>query len=319
MDYTSIIGVDVASKKLDLCYMQDDQLQYQTVDYSEEKLDELFEKKLKISLKCCTIGMESTGEYHLKAARYFLKKGSQVKVLNPILTNQYTRATIRGMKTDKTDSKIIHDLIARGEGYQVTAEELSNQQKEFLRLAASLTGKAVQLKLQLQSTRRKEIAGTEDVEEKMLKVIKEIESLSNELVEKATEERSREEELIDSIPGFAVKLSAIVHHEIGDIHRFDNVKSLVAYAGLDPRVKQSGEQLKTSGRITKRGSKMLRSALYMAANVARRYDPGLNKYYEKKKDEGRSHKEILCMIGRKLLFRIVAVIKEDRPYVVEKE
>ncbi|PIT98232.1 MAG: hypothetical protein COT71_01670 [Candidatus Andersenbacteria bacterium CG10_big_fil_rev_8_21_14_0_10_54_11] len=90
---------------------------------------------------------------------------------------------------------------------------------------------------------------------------------------------------------------------------------MVAYAGLDPRIKQSGSKLNTTGRLTKRGSPMLRHALYVAANVARRFDPELNAYYLKKREEGRRHAEVLCIIARKLLYRIHAVLRERRPYV----
>lgn len=106
----------------------------------------------------------------------------------------------------------------------------------------------------------------------------------------------------------------MVVHEIGDINRFDSPAGLVAYAGLDPRVKESGKREHGRGRITKRGSVYLRAALYLAANVARIYDKGLDDYYEKKKSEGRHHKEILCMISRKLLHRIYAVWKGERMY-----
>ena len=109
-------------------------------------------------------------------------------------------------------------------------------------------------------------------------------------------------------------LAAVVHHEIGDITRFKNAKSLVAYAGPDPRIKQSGAMLNTTGRLTKRGSTALRHALFLAANVARRYDAELADYYAGKRAQGRSHREVLCIIARKLLYRINAILRSERPY-----
>jgi transposase len=111
-------------------------------------------------------------------------------------------------------------------------------------------------------------------------------------------------------------LSAVVHYELGSVDRFKNARSLVSFAGLDPRIKQSGHKLNTTGRLLKRGSPHLRAALFLAANVARRYDPELNQYYEKKKTEGRAHTEILCMIARKLLYRIWAVLRDRREYQI---
>ena len=68
--------------------------------------------------------------------------------------------------------------------------------------------------------------------------------------------------------------------------RFKSGKQLVAYAGLDPKVKQSGASLAHNTAITKRGSPYLRRAFFIAASVAQRYDPDLKAYYEKKRAEG---------------------------------
>lgn len=138
--------------------------------------------------------------------------------------------------------------------------------------------------------------------------------MAEELVAKATTNPSEPEQLIRSIPGFGAKLAAVVHHELGDITRFKNAKSLVAFAGLDPRIKQSGSMLNTTGHLTKRGSTSLRYALFLAANVARRYDAELGDYYAQKRVEGRTHREVLCIISRKLLYRINALVRSHRTY-----
>lgn len=117
-----------------------------------------------------------------------------------------------------------------------------------------------------------------------------------------------------SIPGFGVKLAALVHHELGDITRFRNARALIAYAGLEPRMRQSGALLNTAGRLSKRGSAELRHALFIATNVASRWEPELKTYYQMKRSQGRTHKEVLCIISRKLLRRIGAVLRERRPY-----
>lgn len=315
MDYTSILGIDVASSKLDVCLKSEKGLEYDQLDYTDDALDNFLDNHPEISSSNCLVGMESTGDYHLKVLKFFLEKGFQVKVLNPILTKQYTRTTIRGTKTDKKDSEIICKLIDQGEGDLADLNDFSGNSKEFLRLSNTLTKYASGLKQRMQSVKRKSLPGTKGITKQLENVINSLEKLSGSLVDKATINRSQDEELIDSIPGFAIKLSAIVSWEIGDVHQFKNAKSLVAYAGLDPRIRQSGHKLHTTGRLTKRGSSHLRTALFLAANVARRHDPELKEYYHKKQSEGRSHKEILCMISRKLLARIYAVLKERRPYV----
>lgn len=315
MPCASIIGIDVASEKLDVCVQTDEQSSVVTIPYTDAALQDFLTERPALTVQDSLVGLESTGDYHLKAARFFLAKGFAVKLLNPILTKQYTRTTIRGTKTDKTDAELIVKLLAEGHGSPLTLANIQDEQRALLRVSDSLTKVATQLQLQLQSLKRKSLNGVDTLTHHLTELIAEIKEIAGEAVEEATVNPSEEERFIDSIPGFAVKLSAIVHHEIGDVTRFPNAKSLVAYAGLDPKIIQSGKKLNTTGRITKRGSSYLRTALYLAANVARNHEPELHSYYEMKKAQGWSHTEVLCMIARKLLARVFTVLKERRCYV----
>jgi len=315
MDYTSkFVGIDVASTKLDVCWDTTQGLAHQTILYDEQSLNDFLTEHPELVVGQSIMGVESTGEYHLKVAKYFLNLGFTVKVINPIITKEYTRATIRGKKTDKTDSQLIHKALSEGHGDVVNLSQLTNESKELLRLSASLNVIVHQLGQRIQSTERKELSGLEEIQRQLYDILDELKDTNERIVAKATEERSDEELYIDSIPGFAVKLSAVTHHEIGDINRFKNFKSLVAFAGLDPKIKQSGNNLNVTGRLTKRGSSHLRAGLFLAANSARQCDQDLNNYYLKKKSEGRSYTEIMCMISRKLLARIYTVLKEQRMY-----
>jgi transposase len=73
-----------------------------------------------------------------------------------------------------------------------------------------------------------------------------------------------EYDLIQSIPGIGTKIAATILAEIGEIDRFDHAKKLVAFAGVDPSVFSSGKFIATQNRITKHGSRRLRTALYQA-------------------------------------------------------
>src|SRR3990167_7559165 len=112
-------------------------------------------------------------------------------------------------------------------------------------------------------------------------------------------------------PAIAVSLSA----EIGDIHRFLGPKQLVAYAGLDPRVRQSGTVLNRNTRLTKRGSAELRHSLFLAANIARQHDPELKAYYQKKRAEGRTYTAATVATARKVCYRVFAVLSRGTPYI----
>lgn len=313
---TTILGIDVASRKLDFAWSNETGWQHATVEYNKQSLDDFLKSHPTIKPDSCQVGLESTGDYHIAVSQYFIKHGFTVRLINPILTSHYTRLTIRGAKTDEKDAQIICKLVADEQGEVLSWHDVTNRDKELLRLSCHLTRTAAGLKQRLGSTRRRQLPNTKDIEAKLERVIGRISKLSNELVAEVTAQPSEEEKLIVTIPGFGVKLAAIVHYELGDVSRFRNVRALIAFAGLEPRMRQSGALLNTTGRISKRGSAELRHALFLAANVAKRFNPELNTYYQKKRAQGRTHKEVLCIISRKMLRRVAAVLRENREYVV---
>jgi len=122
---------------------------------------------------------------------------------------------------------------------------------------------------------------------------------------------------ITSIPGIGPVTGAAIVAEIGDVNRFDSVEKLVAYAGIDPSVYQTGQFRASEAHMSKRGSPYLRHALWLAASVAIKHDPQLQSYYERKRQEGKPYGTALGAVCRKLLARVYVVLKEERPYVVK--
>jgi transposase len=121
---------------------------------------------------------------------------------------------------------------------------------------------------------------------------------------------------ITTIPGIGLATGAAILAEIGDIRRFDAPEKLVAYAGIDASVYQTGEFTADHAHMSKRGSPYLRQALWQAAMAAILHDPELRTYYQHKRAEGKHHGTVLGAVCRKLLTRIYIVLKEQRPYQV---
>lgn len=119
---------------------------------------------------------------------------------------------------------------------------------------------------------------------------------------------------ITTIPGISGILGAVILGEIANIERFSNVKKLVAFAGLDPVVNQSGQQQNMTGPISKRGSPLLRHALFLAANTARQSDENLNRYFKKKMSEGKHYYSALNATAAKILRIVFWVLKNDKEY-----
>jgi transposase len=126
---------------------------------------------------------------------------------------------------------------------------------------------------------------------------------------------------IMTIPGIGKTLGAVILGEIGDITKFDNPKKLVAFAGIDAIVKQSGEFEGTQNRMSKRGSPYLRRALFQAALVAsvgNKPDPVLSAFYQKKIAEGKHHNTAVGAVARKMCNIIYCVLNENRAYEIRK-
>lgn len=137
-----------------------------------------------------------------------------------------------------------------------------------------------------------------------------------EIEEKIAAQLSEINSVIQTIPGVGPATGAIILGEIGDINRFSNPKKLVAYAGIDPTMMQSGNFTGTHNRLSKKGSPYLRRAVWMAAVVASRHDPVFKAFYDKKRAEGKSHGTAIGATSRKLLYTIYAVLKANKPYEV---
>lgn len=131
------------------------------------------------------------------------------------------------------------------------------------------------------------------------------------------------ERLVASIPQYLTTVAGIgpvlagsILGEIGDYRRFKNAKALVAYAGLDPRVHQSGEFIGKRAHLSKRGSTYLRRALWIAAMAATRNDPGFKALLEQKLKQGKHYQVAMGAVANKLVHVLYAVLRDGRPYQV---
>ena len=123
---------------------------------------------------------------------------------------------------------------------------------------------------------------------------------------------------LHTIPGIGIIGAATILAEIGDISRFKNSSALVAFAGIDPTVRQSGEFNSTHNHMSKRGSPYLRHAIFLAATTCSFHNSPLNAYYKKKRDQGKHHLTATGAVARKLTTVICAVLRDSKPYEPKK-
>lgn len=143
---------------------------------------------------------------------------------------------------------------------------------------------------------------------------KEIESIKYKLIFLA--KKSKYFDSINSIFGIGEFTASIIIAELGDINRFNNIKELTAYCGLDPSIKQSGRSIDIHGPISKSGNKYLRKILFVCClNIVRlsakcHVQNDIEIYYRKKRNEGKHHYAATIACTTKLLRKILALCKQ---------
>lgn len=264
--------------------------------------------------------VESTSTYHyplLDAARAV---GMPCLVYNAILTKQQIKGTVRGKKTDRSDAFLVARVGWSGGGRPHTAESYMAT-KHYARGAQKLSilsSSFRQYKTHFSELLIGEITpefttllqGVQDaIQEARAQIYKDL----------AASAKGEIFTNLQTIPGIGPYVAASLIGEIQAMERFTSDKALIAYAGLDPKVKQSGKALNVTGRLTKRGSSYLRRSLFIAANVSRQFDPQFKALYDKKRAEGKTYKQALCAITRKLLRVIRSVWLSGKSYTVPEQ
>lgn len=124
-------------------------------------------------------------------------------------------------------------------------------------------------------------------------------------------------EFLTSIPGIGNVVGAIILGEVGDINRFQTPAQLLAFAGLDPSIYESGDFKSNKCRISKRGSKYLRTAIFTATRVAcvgKTRDNQFRRKYDRKMAEGKHHNSAICNVSKNMVNTVFALLKTKETF-----
>jgi transposase len=270
-------------------------------------------RSLRRKYKHLLVASEATAEYHRPLAQLCLTLNIAFSLINPITTKQFTRATVRKKKTDKTDAEVIARVALQGQGTLVTKDTF-NDIKPMLRTSVKLI--QMSRMLTLMQYHLATVLPNEPALLQQLATCQEQLDVAAATFRSTARQRVNPSlsKLLQTVPGIGPQTAALLIAELGDIARFKDANAVVAYMGLDPRVKQSGTSLKRNTHLTKRGSPYLRRALYLAAAAAQRHDPELRATYDKKRAEGKRYREATIVVARRVITRVYAVWKRGTVY-----
>jgi len=309
------LGLDVAKSKLDCALrLPDGKFKSKVVENTSigfNALTEWLEKHGATSTHVC---MEATGVYWEAVAEYLAAKGMTVSVVNPAQIKAFGQSQLVRTKTDKVDARLIARFCAERHPAPWQAPTASEQALRAMVLRLD----SLQV-MRTQESNRLEVAR----DAVKLGIASHIEWLDKEIKALATkigkhmggdDSLKGKQALLDSIPGLGERTIAILLAFYADLERFGNARQAAAFAGLDPRLHESGSSVKMKPRMSKVGHAFLRKALYMPAMVALYKTAWGIRFRERLAAAGKPPKLIIGAMMRKLIHVAFGVLKSGKNF-----
>jgi len=308
----TVLGIDVAKKKLDLCLMTGGKVLMKKFDNDAKgiRLLQGWLRSLKIErVHAC---LEATGTYGEMIAEFLHEHGHLVSVVNPLRIEAFARSDLKRNKTDTADARTIAEfcLEKKPEAWHPLPPEIKQLQ--------ALTRRIEVLERMRASEQNRFDVAPDPVRPSLKRVIadlkKEIQNVQRLIKDHIDNNPDLKEqsELLQTIPGIGEKTARLLLGEI-EFRQFSSARALAAYAGVTPRRYQSGTSLNRT-RLSKLGNGRIRKALYFPAIVAVRYNKVINLFAQRLKENGKTPMQVVGAAMRKLLHIAYGVIKNNRPF-----
>lgn len=310
-----ILGIDISKLKFDVALMVAAKIKKTHIfENTPDGFESLSNWLLRQGITSVSACMEATGCYGDALATYLYDKGITVSVVNPAQIKSFSGAQLKRAKTDKADAKLIAQFYQQMSPAPWTPPPLHVRELQALVQRLSALN---QMEGQEQNRLHVAPAVVRTSVEKVLSIIRAeirtVETLIHDHIDRHPDLKEQAE-LLDSIPGIGKATISRLLAFIGDVQRFDHAKALAAFVGLNPTVHQSGSSIKGKPHISKKGNASLRSALYMPAIVARRYNPVIKAFSDRLKKAGKPNMVIIGAVMRKLIHIVYGVLKSGRPF-----
>lgn len=324
------IGIDISKDSFtaSLCLLhQDGQLQFSDVKkFKNEKtgFNQLLRWSRKVKQASLPIGflMEATGVYHEALANHLYDTKQQVHVVLPNTSKHYFSSLNIKTKTDELDAKVLSQFgVERRHKKWIKPKEtylhLRNLCRYYVQLQEQKTvlgnirhskESAYDVQQLILKSNRKLV---QEMDKQIVQVKKEIEKLIQQ-----DEQLNNKVDKLLTIKGVGIITVATIIAETLGFQFVKNVKQLVSYAGYDVVQRESGTSIKGKTRISKKGNRYIRNALYFPAMVACRYNENLKETYLRIIEKKPSKMIGQVAIQRKLLTLIYTLWKKDEIYDV---
>jgi transposase len=259
-------------------------------------------------------GGEATGGGREDAAQALADAGHVVSVINPALAHAHAQSLGLRSKTDAVDARVLADFCRQRQPEAWVAPSPSERSLRAL----VLRHQAI-VEMQTQETNRLEVA-REDVQASIETHLQwmgiELERIERAIAAQVDDDPDlrNKRELLDSIPGLGERtIPTLLAYGLGS-ERFGRARQFVAFAGLSPRLYESGSSVRARPRLSKVGHAFLRRALYMPAMVALHRTAWGRVFRDRVAAHGKPPKLIIGAMMRKLAQVAFGVLKSGQSF-----
>lgn len=309
------VGIDIAKRKFDLALLDNGKVRSKVLENTAAGHQTLLAW---LAARGCTAAethlcMEATSQYYEALATFLHDAGFRVSVINPLQIKAFGESRLSRQKTDRADAVLIAHF---GEQQSPPLWAPATQEiRELQRLLARF--EAVQQMRVQEQLRQYEAQGEalESIGRMLAHLTAEEEKLRQRIRDHIDQNPSlqKQRELLTSIPGVGDQLSSYCLAWLR-AERFDTARQAVAFVGVSPRHRQSGDSVRGKSRLSKLGHSRLRKMLYLPAIVAIRYNAAAKALAERLKAQGKAGKVVIGAVMRKLVHWMFGVLKSGQPF-----
>lgn len=311
------VGIDVSKKTLDVALLNDCSKPRHKVFTNDatghEEIVSWLEQHASAVVHIC---LEATGTWATDVSLALHAAGHHVSLVNPAQIHAFGRSGLKRTKTDKADALLIARFCQMHRPPAWTP--LSPQLQQLQGLIRRLEHLDEMLTMEKNRLSSGGVCGAVEqsiaehiayLEEQMEKTRRQIKKHIDDDPDLKTSAK-----LLESIPGIGAATAALLLAELGDMARFSNARQVAAFAGLVPRIRESGTSVRGRARLSKVGSSRLRKSLYFPAITALRFNPLIKSFGLRLSAQGKSKMLIIGAAMRKLLHLAYGVLKSQRSF-----
>jgi transposase len=272
------------------------------------------------------LGIEGGAGLQQELLRQLTARYAYVFEVNPVYTRQRRAFGTRSDKSDPFDAKLIAEVLTKkaGELPRITKRELLSQKlilKKTVWFYEEVTLQGARIKPQAKQTKAQYELCSNTAEKRILGEVLKDQNSSLSLIRKQQRKLEKSvKDLLDSagggnlvtIPGIGTILAGKIIAHTGGIERFQTIDKFIKYAGIAPTERSSGK----SKRYVKntKGNRKLTTTFYLAALGQICWNPKAKVYYQKKIAEGKSKKQALVCVMKRIAMIIYAMLKSGEAY-----